>query len=380
MLEKIINAFKNRFGADPDFVVRSPGRINLIGEHTDYNEGFVFPMAIKYAQWLAIKANKTDHVSLYSADIDKDVVFSVTDFSQKITGWACYPQGIAWALHDNGYPLKGWDGLLLGDLPLGAGLSSSAALDLVTARAFSLTGGFQWDPIQMSVISKQSENQWIGLNNGIMDQLISATGEKGKAILIDCRSLDIQPHALPTDTIIVVMNTMVKHALVESGYNDRFRQCMEGAKAFGKKFLRDVAMEEFNDGADRLDEVIRRRCRHVISENARTLEAAGCMERNDPVRLGQLMNESHASLRDDFEVSCEELDIMAEEGQKQPGCYGARMTGGGFGGSAIALVKTEYAELFMKNIASIYEAKTGIKPNIFATDAERGTSVEYTKD
>lgn len=379
MLEKICAAFENRYGTKPDFVIRAPGRVNLIGEHTDYNEGFVFPMAIRYAQWLAVRSNSQHKVNLYSADVKKKGSFFTNDFSEKQPGWLRYAQGIAWALHSENYPTVGWDGLLLGDLPIGAGLSSSGALDMVVANAFALTGGFDWDGEKMAILAKKSDNQWVEINNGIMDQMIIANGEKGKAMLLDCRTLQTENHTLPADTVIIVMNTMAKHTLVNSGYNDRFCESMEGAKAFGKKSLRDVSMEAFQTKQAELDDVIRRRVRHVLSENIRTLEAAKYMEENNPEQLGILMNESHASLRDDYEVSCEELDIMASEAQKQEGCFGARMTGGGFGGSAVALVTSELADDFIQNMTRIYEKRTGIKPKIFASGAEQGTSVEYRK-
>ena len=379
MLEKICDAFENRYDTKPDFVIRAPGRVNLIGEHTDYNEGFVFPMAIRYAQWLAVRSNGQHKVNLYSADVKKKGSFFTDDFSEKQSGWLRYAQGIAWALHSENYPTIGWDGLLLGDLPIGAGLSSSGALDMAIANAFALTGGFSWDGEKMAVLAKKSDNQWVEINNGIMDQMIIANGEKGKAMLLDCRTLQTENHALPSDTVIIIMNTMAKHTLVSSGYNDRFRESMEGAKAFGKKSLRDLSVEEFQTKQAELDDVIRRRVRHVLSENIRTLEAAKYMEENNPEQLGILMNESHASLRDDYEVSCEELDIMASEAQKQYGCFGARMTGGGFGGSAVALVKSELADDFIQNMTRIYEKRTGIEPKIFASGAEQGTSVEYRK-
>lgn len=377
MYHKIFNAFKDKYHSEPDFIVRSPGRVNLIGEHTDYNEGFVFPLAIKYAQWLALKATGKQEVRIYTADLDEADVFSLTDFSEKGQSWIKYPQGIAYMLKEDAWPLTGWDGLLMGDLPLGAGLSSSAALDMVTARAFSLTGGFAWDVRQMARVAQRTENQWVGINSGIMDQLISGAGEAGKALLIDCRTLNYTSYSLPEGTVIVVMDSMVKHSLVASAYNERREQCMEGAQAFGKRVLRDVSLEEFENGKAALSDVVQRRCRHVLSENLRTLAAAKAMEANDPVHLGELMNASHASLRDDFEVSCTELDILAEQAQREYSCYGARMTGGGFGGSAIALVQAEEAGAFIQNMLARYEKETGIRSNMFVTDATRGTSVEY---
>ena len=378
MLENVIAAFQKVYHCEPDFVLRSPGRVNLIGEHTDYNDGFVFPLAIKYAQWLAIRANEKPEVKLHSVNMETDGIFSLADFSQKSEGWIRYPQGIAYTLSQNGYKLTGWDGLLMGDLPIGAGLSSSAALEMVVARAFSLLGGYSWDPKKMALLAQKTENQWVGMNCGIMDQLISGCGEAGKAVLIDCRSLDLSSYMLPRGTVIVVMDTMVKHSLISSAYNERREQCMEGAKFFKRQVLRDVSMDEFADRKDQLSEVVMRRCQHVLSENLRTLEAAKCMEANDPKRLGWLMNESHASLQHDFEVSCEELDIMALESQKLDGCFGARMTGGGFGGCAIALVAADNADHFQMQISEIYEKRTGIKPNIFITEGAQGTSVVFS--
>lgn len=376
MRKQIEERFKAFFGTEPDFIVRSPGRVNLIGEHTDYNDGFVFPMAIEYDQWLALRKNDSDIVTWHSDDVDSTDSFSVTDFSEKKNSWIQFPQGIAWALTNAGYPVAGFDGYSIGTIPIGSGLSSSAALDLVSCAAFSRVGGFDWDPVEMAKISKICDNQWIGLNNGIMDQLISAIGEEGKAVLIDCRTLATDTFTLPTDTVVVVMNTNIKHSLVGSEYNDRHEECMRGAQAFGLESLRDLPLDRFERHADELDPIVRRRVRHVLSENLRTIEAAKAMANNDPVRLGTLMNESHESLRVDFEVSCPELDIMAEEARKQYGCYGARMTGGGFGGSAVAIVAAEAAEEMMAATGAAYLRRTGIEPTIFATTPARGTSFE----
>ena len=376
MLNQITAAFKDTYGVDPEFVVRSPGRVNLIGEHTDYNDGFVFPMGIVYDQWLAIRKNGTDRVNWYSKDVDSNDSFSISDFSEKKKSWIQFPQGVAWALKDYGYPLAGFDGYSMGTIPIGSGLSSSAALDLVGCAAFSRAAGFGWDPVKMARISRIADNRWVGLNNGIMDQLISAIAEEGKAILIDCRDLHTQKFPLPDGTVIVIMNTNVKHSLIGSAYNDRHEECMRGAKAFGVDSLRDLSIERFERDADDLDPVIRKRVRHVLSENRRALEAAKAMDSDEPERLGQLMDESHESLRVDFEVSCPELDIMAEEARRQRGCYGARMTGGGFGGSAVALVKKEFAEEMMAKTAIGYERRTGKKATVFMTQACKGTSFE----
>lgn len=380
MIERITGEFRKKYQTQPDFVVRSPGRINLIGEHTDYNDGFVFPMAIEFSQWLALKANDAKRVRLYSADINKSADFSVDTFNRdtREKGWAAYTQGIAWNLDRHGYPLNGFDGLLLGDLPIGAGLSSSAALDMVTIKALSLVSDIPWDGKLMANLAKEADNQWVGINSGIMDQLISAMGEHGKALLIDCRSLDLEYDSLPESTIVVVMNTMAKHTLVSSGYNTRFHETREAAKFFRLSSLRDLSMKQFEAESDQMDDVLRRRTRHILTENQRTLEAAKKMRQNDPAGLGSLMNESHYSLQYDYEVSCEELDIMAEESRKIEGCYGARMTGGGFGGSAIALVEKSSVQSFMNQIRAAYLEKTGIKSEVFASVPAQGTTVEYS--
>lgn len=376
MIERIIAAFKEYYGTEPDIVVRSPGRVNLIGEHTDYNEGFVFPMGIELDQWLALRKNGTDTVNWYSKDVDSKDSFSICDFSEKKKSWIMYPQGCAWALHRDGYPLAGFDGYSMGTIPVGSSLSSSAALNMVACAAFSRAGGFDWDPIKMAKITKVCENQWLGLNNGIMDQLISGIAEDGNAVLIDCRDLSSQKFPLPSGSVVVVMNTGVKHSLVTSAYNDRHAECMRGAKFFGVDFLRDVSYDEFEAKKDQLDPIVQKRVNHFLSENLRTLEAARAMMQDDPVRLGKLMNESHDSLRDDFEVSCKELDLMVDEARRQYGVYGARMTGGGFGGSAIALVRAEMADDVMKAVRERYIEQTGITPLIFATRASKGTSFE----
>ena len=376
MLNQIIAAFKGAYGVDPEFVVRSPGRVNLIGEHTDYNDGFVFPMGIVYDQWLAIRRNGSDRVNWYSKDVDSTDSFSIGDFSEKKESWIQFPQGVAWALKDYGYPLAGFDGYSMGTIPIGSGLSSSAALDLVSCAAFSRAAGFDWDPVKMARISRIADNRWVGLNNGIMDQLISAIAEDGKAILIDCRDLHTQKFPLPEGTVVVIMNTNVKHSLIGSAYNDRHDECTRGAKAFGLDSLRDLSIERFERGADELEPAIRKRVRHVLSENMRTLEAAKAMEEDNPERLGRLMDESHESLRLDFEVSCPELDVITEEARRQRGCFGARMTGGGFGGSAVALVRREFADEMMEKTAAGYERRTGKKATIFMTPACKGTSFE----
>jgi len=369
--QTVVDAFKDKFGEAPTHIVRAPGRVNLIGEHTDYNDGFVMPMAIDRAVWIALRPRTDRGVRLYSIDFDIWGEFSLDNLT-KAKGWLEYPKGVAWALQEEGYNLSGWEGVITGDVPRGSGLSSSAALELATARAFFEVSDFDWDATKMALIGQRCENDYVGANTGIMDQLISAAGEEGLALLIDCRSLEVQTAHLPFDTVVVVMDTMTRHSHTDSGYNERREQCEKAADFFDVKALRDVSVEQFEARADGLDDVVRRRARHVITENARTLQAAEAMQEGDALRLGKLMNASHDSLRDDFEVTNDALNIMVECARGQVSCYGARMTGGGFGGCAVALVEADGADAFVKKVSDCYENQTLQEPQLYICEATRG--------
>ncbi len=369
-VEKI---FEEKFGQNPQFIVRAPGRVNLIGEHTDYNDGFVMPMAIDRAMWIALRPRSDKTVRIYSIDFDVWEEFELNKL-EKATGFQEYLKGMAWAIQEAGYELNGWEGVMTGDVPRGSGLSSSAALELATARAFYEVSNFDWNPKEMALLGQKCENQWVGANTGIMDQLISATGQKGYALKIDCRSLDLEPVTLPPDTVVVVMDTMTRHTHTDSGYNERRAQCEEAAKHFGVKALRDVTLETFKQHQKELSDVVMRRARHVITEDVRTQKAANAMKAGDAVSLGQLMNGSHDSLRDDFEVTNDALNTIVDIARAQEGCYGARMTGGGFGGCAVALVKTANAELFADKVSTAYEKATGLEPHIYVCEATEGAS------
>jgi galactokinase len=371
----VLDAFQARFGEAPRFVVRAPGRVNLIGEHTDYNDGFVLPMAIDRAVWLALRPRDDDQVTIHSADYGSDAAFSLTELEHTAAGWSEYLKGMAWALLEAGYRLAGWDGVLAGDVPVGAGLSSSAALELATARAFAAVSDLAWDAKEMAQLGQRAENEWVGMNCGIMDQMISAAGDEGHALLIDCRSLDIQSVPLPPETVVVILDTATRRGLVDSAYNERRAQCEAAARHFGVRALRDVSTEELEAAAKGLDRPTFRRARHVVTENARTLEAVEAMRAGDAQAMGHLMNASHASLRDDFEVSRQELDIMAAYAQQQKGCYGARMTGAGFGGCAVALVQQQAAEGFTQRMTTAYEQATSLMPKVYVCRATDGASV-----
>ena len=372
---RVTQAFEARFGTPPAFVVRAPGRVNLIGEHTDYNDGFVLPMAIDRAVWIALRPRQDRQVDIHSLDLNQSATFSLDGLRYEQANWVEYLKGVAWALQDAGYRLQGWEGVISGDVPRGAGLSSSAAIELATARAFQAVSGFPWDAAAMARLGQRAENRWVGVNCGIMDQMISAAGLAGHALLIDCRSLDFEPAPLPAGTAVVILDTATRRGLVDSAYNERRAQCEAAARFFGVPALRDVSVEQFDARAGELDELTRRRARHVVSENARTLAAAEAMRQGDAAELGRLMDASHASLRDDFEVSSRELDIMVRCAQRVPGCLGARMTGAGFGGCAVALVDAGMAEGFARAVAASYQASAGFTPNLYICTATNGAEV-----
>ena len=372
---QVTQAFETRFGTPPAFVVRAPGRVNLIGEHTDYNDGFVLPMAIDRAVWIALRPRQDRQVDIHSLDLNQSATFSLDGLRYEQANWVEYLKGVAWALQDAGYRLQGWEGVISGDVPRGAGLSSSAAIELATARAFQAVSGFPWDAAAMAKLGQRAENRWVGVNCGIMDQMISAAGLAGHALLIDCRSLDFEPAPLPAGTAVVILDTATRRGLVDSAYNERRAQCEAAARFFGVPALRDVSVEQFEARAGELDELTRRRARHVVTENARTLAAAEAMRQGDAAELGRLMDASHASLRDDFEVSSRELDIMVRCAQRVPGCLGARMTGAGFGGCAVALVDAGAAEGFARAVAASYQASAGFTPNLYICTATNGAEV-----
>jgi galactokinase len=367
--------FQEYFRTAPAFVVRAPGRVNLIGEHTDYNDGFVLPLAINRAVWIALRPRTDRHVLVHSLDFDGSTAFTLDELTRGTGGWPEYVKGVAWMLQQAGHGLRGWEGVLAGDVPVGAGLSSSAALELAVARAFAAVSELPWDAARMARLGQRAENEWVGVRCGIMDQMISAAGRAGHALLIDCRSLDIEAVPFPPGTTVVVLDTATRRGLVDSAYNERRGQCETAARAFGVSALRDVSVPRFQAEGGQLDEVTRRRARHVVTENERTLQAAEGMRRGEAVAVGRLMNASHESLRDDFAVSSRELDIMVDCGRAHPACLGIRMTGAGFGGCAVALIHTEQAESFTSSTAASYESATGIKPVLYVCTATEGAEV-----
>jgi galactokinase len=374
--DRVTSAFKSRYGSDPAFVVRAPGRVNLIGEHTDYNDGFVFPMAIDRAAWIALRPRADGRVVATSLDFDETRDFDLGKLGKKDTdGWIEYLKGTAWALQEAGHALKGFEGVVAGDVPLGAGLSSSASIEMATARAFAAASGLPWQPAPMALLGQKAENKWVGVNCGIMDQLISAAGVADKALLIDCRSLETQAVPLPRGTVVVVLDTATRRGLVDSAYNERRAQCEAAARLFGVKALRDVTSAQLKARAAELEPVTLRRARHVVTEDERTLAAAEAMRANDAPRLGTLMNESHESLRHDFEVTNDGLNAMVDEARRAPGCFGARMTGAGFGGCAVALAAADQAEAFVRQVEAGYRKATGLEAKVYVCRATNGAEI-----
>ena len=369
--------FETLFGQKPA-IYRAPGRVNLIGEHTDYNDGFVMPAAIAFSTYVAIAPRSDRKLSIRSGEFAGAHEFSLDNLSDKRTGlWCDYILGVASVLNKRGYELEGANLLIHGEVPIGAGLSSSAAIEVASALALLGPSRQQIPLPQIAKLCRQAENEFVGARVGIMDQFVSCMGKAGHALLLDCRSLEFKFAPIPAGIQIVVCNTMVKHELASNAYNTRREQCEEGIRFFSKRdpairALRDVSIEMLNEHTKDLPGAVFNRCSHVIHENQRTLNTARALGEGNLDRVRDLMNKSHRSLRDLYEVSCKELDIMVECAQDLPGFCGGRMTGGGFGGCTVNLVREENANEFAASIAERYQAKTGITPHTYLCSAEDG--------
>jgi galactokinase len=384
--ERVLRAFEREYGRPAEALVRAPGRVNLIGEHTDYNDGFVLPMALDRAAWIALAPRDDDVVRLLADDLDQRGTFRVESAARRDArgdahadrgGWLEYPRAVAWALQaDGGHVLRGFDGVLASDVPRGAGLSSSAAVELAVAAAFREASGFAWDPVDVARRMQRAENHWVGVASGIMDQLIGAAGVAGHALLIDCRDLTTRPVELPPDTLVVVLDTLTRRGLVGSAYNERRAQCEAAAAALGVAALRDADMAALESIRDMLDGVAFRRARHVITENERVQAAVRAAEAGDAAAFGRLMDASHASLQGDFEVSSEALDQAVAAARAAPGCLGARMTGAGFGGCAVALVEADATDAFVTAAAAGYQRASGRAGSFLVATAADGAGTE----
>ena len=366
-------------------VFRAPGRVNLIGEHTDYNDGFVMPVALGFSTWATSAPRDNRVVSVFSENFSERIEFELDDQSLvPLHHWSDYVKGVAITLECAGYRLAGAELRIRGEVPIGSGLSSSAALEVASGYSLLMNSGLSVDRKELAKLCQRAENEFVGMRCGIMDQFVSCNGQAGKALLLDCRSLEYKPLPLPEDARVAICNTMVKHSLATSEYNVRRLECEAAVRHFAKscsnvRALRDLTEADLNLHSDDLPEVIYRRSRHVITENARVLEAGAALEEGDLETFGQLMNSSHRSLRDDYEVSCAELDLMVELAHQVRGVYGARMTGGGFGGCTVNLIKAENVDTFKKTVSLGFEKATGLIPEIYICSAANGVE-EVTRD
>jgi len=381
---ELSTAFRNLYGGEPK-IYRAPGRVNLIGEHTDYNDGFVMPAAVDFSTWAAVSPRNDRFVSVFSENFGEQFKFSLDDPApQARRHWSDYVRGVAVTLEQSGYRLGGAELLLRGDVPIGSGLSSSASVEVATGLALLGNSGVSVEREELARLCQRAENEFVGMRCGIMDQFVSCLAQGGKALLLDCRSLAHDLLSLPNEVRLVICNTMVKHELATGEYNRRRAECEAGVSHLVSALprvhaLRDVTEAELESHKDGMSEVVYRRCRHVVTENNRVLEAKKALEADNLPEFGRLMNESHRSLRDDYEVSCQELDIMVGLAQEMPSVYGARMTGAGFGGCTIALVFARGAEEFKRRIARAYQTATGITAEVYICRAAAGAQ-EVTED
>ncbi|OUC05061.1 hypothetical protein RY27_29600 [Litorilinea aerophila] len=381
--QSLIEEFERRFGGRPALIAVGPGRVNLIGEHTDYNDGFVLPVTIKRDVRLVARPREDRHVRLFSLEYDAWYEFHLDALAYNDDVlWANYVQGVAWALQERGIPLTGMDALISGNVPRASGLSSSAALEVATARAFLAVAGQEGALTgpQLAQAAQRAENQFVGVNCGIMDQFISVLGQEGHALLIDCRSLDYRLIPFPAEASLVIGNTKASRSLAGSAYNERRRQCEEGVALLRQRLpaiqaLRDVTGEQLEANRDLLPPLVYRRCRHVVHENERVLQTVAALEQGRLDEVGRLMNASHASLRDDYEVSSPALDAMVEAMVSVPGCYGARLTGAGFGGCAVALVRPGQEQAVADAIFDRYPKATNIWPEVYTSPPAAGAHV-----
>jgi len=373
----LTQSFAQLFGVRPT-IFRAPGRVNLIGEHTDYNDGFVMPAAVGFSTYVAIAPRSDRKLVIHSEEFPGNFEFSLDHLPEKRTGeWCDYMLGVASVLRQRGHKLAGANLLVHGKVPIGAGLSSSAAIEVATALALMSLDENQLPLPEVAKLCRQAENTFVGAKVGIMDQFVSCMGKAGHAVLLDCRSLEFKFVPIPTGIQLVVCNTMVKHDLATGAYNTRREECEQGVQALAQwdpniRALRDVPVDLLDSHVKDLPVTIWKRCSHVIRENQRTLDAARALTDGDLARVGVLMRESHNSLRDLYEVSCRELDIMVESAEGLPGFCGGRMTGGGFGGCTVNLVREENAAGFATKIAERYRQATGITPQVYLCSAEDG--------
>jgi galactokinase len=387
IINRINESFQKTFGSEPEHIVRAPGRVNLLGEHVDYNDGFVLPAGIDRATYIAFSPSGTDLSSLAALDMQQEVSFSPLTVPSKtqadgspLPEWAHYPAGVTWVLNGNGLETNGINAVFASNVPRGSGLSSSASVEMAFLLAWQTLGTWTLPPMQRALLGQKAENQYVGVNCGIMDQFASACGVENRLLLLDCRSLEWKTIPLPENVSIVIADTTVRRKLTSGEYNKRRFACEEAVRLLKQDLpeiqsLRDVSVEQFNRFADKLPEEVSKRARHVVEEIERSRQAEALLESGNVTHFGELMNECHTSLRDLYQVSSPELDVMVSVAQSLDGCYGARLTGAGFGGCTVNLVAREQAEEFAQSLAKGYEAQTKLPPEIYITRASNGAEV-----
>jgi len=369
--------YENRFGGKCR-IYRAPGRVNLIGEHTDYNGGFVLPAAVDFSCWVAGGPRNDGRLGIFSENTGELAEADLGDKRLERSGtWSDYPVGTVWTLREAGYALPGANLYIHGEVPLGSGLSSSAAIEVATGYALLDAAGEKIDLRKLALACQRGENDFVGARVGIMDQFVACHAQAGSALLLDCRSLEYEYVPLPATVSLVICNSMVKHELAAGEYNARRAECEEGVRLLSERIpgiqsLRNVEIGALDKYKRALPETIYRRCRHVITENDRVLQVVEALRAGDLTRVGELMFASHESLRRDYEVSCAELDCLVELARSEPGVVGARMTGGGFGGCTVNLVKCESAEQFRERVSAGYAAKFGIVPEVYLSGTANG--------
>lgn len=377
--------FADRFGHAAPGLARAPGRVNLIGEHVDYNDGWVLPAAIERSVVLAFETTAEPVMDLTAADLGLSVRLPLGEVTgrvppKKLPSWVRYPAGVAWALAQAGHEVHGLQGVYASSIPIGAGLSSSAAVEAVFALAWQSAGGWPASPMDLARLCQQAENDFVGVRCGLMDQFASLHGARGQALLFDCRLLTWEAVPIPPEVVIVVADSGVRRHLGASAYNQRRSECEQAIHVLqqripGMRALRDVTAEMFAEHAGVLPDVIRRRAQHVIDECLRARLMADALCAADLPRAGELLNASHASLRSLYEVSGPELEALVEAARRQPGCFGARLTGAGFGGCTVQLVEASRAEEFTQSLADEYQRATGRRAEVMVTAAAQGAQV-----
>ena len=387
IIQRITKLFSETFGAAPEHIVRAPGRVNLLGEHVDYNDGLVMPAAIDRATYIAFSPTDSSQSTLVAADLNQQASFSPATIPSKtqtdassLPDWAQYPVGVMWALREDRFDTPALNAVYASNVPRGSGLSSSASVEMAFMMAWQTLASWTLPPMQRALLGQKAENQYVGVNCGIMDQFASACGVENNLLLLDCRSLEWKTIPLPEDIAIVIADTTVRRKLTSGEYNKRRAACEEAVRFLQEdlpnvRSLRDVSLQDFNLYAAKLPNEVSKRARHVVEEIGRSKQAEALLEAGNIQKFGELMNECHISLRDLYEVSCPELDIMVAVAQSLEGCYGARLTGAGFGGCTVNLVAREMADKFASSIARGYESKTGLKPEIYITRAANGTEL-----